>query len=169
DVPVGTDARQLGQRQLVIEAPDAEQSFSLRYELTNDRGGAAMSYVLVKVTPDAPLLPPSATDVPILTKDIAGEEAITVDVFDGYTFNPSGPNEDLVLTIEGHNADAAELLERNGQIEVTPGETRKAIAYRVTNEVDDLSAMAFILVPAAVDEDFDDPPYMDPALPTQYV
>lgn len=169
DVPDGIDARVLGQRYLVIEAPDTEQSFSLRYELTNDRGGAAMSYVLVKVTPDAPLLPPSATDIPILTKDIAGEESITVDVFDGFAFNPSGPNEDLVLTVEGPNADAAELLERNGQIEVTPGEKRQAIAYRVTNEVDELSAMAFILVPAAVDENFDDPPYMDPALPIQYV
>lgn len=169
DVPEGIDARVVGRQYLVIEAPDTEQSFSLRYELTNDRGGATMSYVLVKVTPDAPLLPPSASDIPILTKDIAGEKSITVDVFDGFSFNPSGPNEDMVVSVEGPHADAAELLERNGQIEVTPGEKRQAIAYRVTNEVDDLSAMAFILVPAAVEEDFDDPPYMDPALPVQYV
>ena len=169
DVPEGINAKVVGQHYLVIEAPETEQSFSLRYELTNNRGGSVMSYVLVQVTPDAPLLPPSATDIPILIKEIAGEESITVDVFDGFAFNPAGPNEDLVVTVEGPNAGAGELLETPGKIEVTPGEKRQAIAYRVTNELDELSAMAFILVPAAVDEGFDDAPYMDPALPIQYV
>jgi hypothetical protein len=169
DVPEGVDAEVLEKRFLVVEAPQEEQSFTIRYELSNDRGGSVMSYVLVQVTEDAPLLPPTATDVPILTKDIAGEETFTVDVLDGYAFNPSGPNSDLVVTVEGPNESAAQLLERNGQIEVTPGEKRQAIAYRVTNEADELSALAFILVPAAVDEDFDDPPYIDPNLPIQYV
>ena len=169
DMPEGIDARVVGGQYLVLTAPDTVQSFSLRYELTNDRGGRTMSYVLVEVNPDAPLLPPTADDLPIQQKDIAGEGSITVDIFDGFAFNPSGRTEDLVLTIEGPNAGAAALLEKNGSVEVTPGETRQAIAYRVTNETDDLSAMAFILVPAAVEEGFDDPPIIDPALPTQYV
>ncbi|MCW4384921.1 Ig-like domain-containing protein [Salinibacterium sp. SYSU T00001] len=169
DVPEGISAEVIDRRFLVLEAPNEEQSFSIRYELSNDRGGSVMSYVLVTVTEDAPLLPPTALDVPILTKDIAGEETVTVDVLDGYAFNPAGPNSDLVVSVEGPNAGSAELLEQGGQIEVTPGEKRQAIAYRVTNEADELSAMAFILVPAAVDEGFDDPPYINPALPTQYV
>lgn len=169
DVPEGIDAEVVDRRYLVVTAPDTEQSFSLRYELTNDRGGKTMSYVLVQVTPDAPLLPPSADDVPIATKDIAGEKSITIDIFDGYAFNPAGVTEDLVVSVEGPNADAATLLDKNGEIEVTPGPTRQAIVYRVTNEEDDLSAMAFILVPAAVTESFDDPPMIDPNLPTQYV
>ncbi|MBG6056288.1 hypothetical protein IWX81_002720 [Salinibacterium sp. CAN_S4] len=169
DVPEGIDAEVVGRQYLVVTAPDTEQSFSLRYELTNSVGGKTMSYVLVTVTPDAPLLPPSANDVPILTKDIAGKKSITVDIFDGYAFNPSGLTEDLTVSVEGPNADAATLLERNGQIEVTPGPTRQAVAYRVTNEADDLSAVAFIMVPAAVDENFDEPPMIDPNLPVQYV
>ena len=169
DVPVGIDAEVVGGQYLVLTAPDTEQSFSLRYELTNDHGGKTMSYVLVKVSPDAPLLPPTADDVSILSKEIAGKKSITVDIFDGHAFNPSGPTQDLVVTIEGPNAGAATLLETNGSIEVTPAATRQAIAYRVTNEVDSLSAMAFILVPAAVDESFDDPPRIDPNLPVQYV
>jgi len=169
DVPEGIKAEVVRGQYLVVTAPDEVQSFSLRYELTNDRGGKAMSYVLVQVTPDAPLLPPSAEDLPILTKDIAGKESIKVDIFDGYAFNPSGKTEDLVITLEGPNAGAAELLEVNGEIQVTPGESRQAIAYRVTNEADELSAMAFILVPAAVDEDFANPPEIDPSLPVQYV
>jgi len=169
DVPEGIDAEVVDKQFLVLTAPETEQSFSLRYELTNDRGGSALTFVQVTVTPDAPLLPPSASDYPILTKDIAGEESITIDLFDGYAFNPSGRNEDLVLSLEGPNADAAEVLDSPGLVEVTPGEKRQAIAYRVTNEDDELSGMAFILVPAAVDEDFDEPPYIDPDLPPQYV
>jgi len=169
DVPEGIDAEVVGGQYLVLTAPDTEQSFSLRYELTNDHGGSTMSYVLVKVTPDAPILPPTAEDVSILTKDIAGKQTFTVDIFDGYAFNPSGPTTDLVVSIEGPNAGAATQLETNGTIEVTPGETRQAIAYRVTNDDDKLSAMAFILVPAAVDENFDNPPRIDPDLPVQYV
>lgn len=169
DVPEGIEAEVLEERFLVVKAPDEEQSFTIRYELSNDRGGSVMSYALVQVTEDAPLMPPTASDVPILTKDIAGEETFTVDVFDGFAFNPAGPNSDLVVSIEGPNISSAELLERNGQIRVTPGEKRQAIAYRVTNEVDELSAWAFILVPAAVEEGFDDPPYISDGLPMQYV
>jgi hypothetical protein len=169
DVPEGIDAEVVGRRYLVITAPDTEQSFSLRYELTNALGGKTMSYVLVQVTPDAPILPPTAEDIPILQKDIAGKDSITVDIFDGNAFNPSGPTKDLVVTVEGPNAGSAELLESKGKIKVTPAENRQAIAYRVTNEADELSAMAFILVPAAVEEGFDDPPRIDPNLPVQYV
>jgi hypothetical protein len=74
-----------------------------------------------------------------------------------------------VVTVEGPNAGSATVLDAPGMVKVTPGDTRQAIAYRVTNEADDLSAMAFILVPEAVDEDFADPPEIDPALPVQYV
>ncbi|MCU1425887.1 MAG: fibronectin type protein, partial [Microbacteriaceae bacterium] len=169
DVPEGIEATVVRGQYLVITGPDEEQSFTLRYELTNDRGGKTMSYVLVQVNKDAPVLPPSAEDLPVATKDIAGKKSVTVDIFDGHAFNPAGPTKDLIVTVEGPNAGAASLLEKNGSIEVTPGDTRQAIAYRVTNEADNLSAMAFILVPAAVDENFDDPPVIDPNLPIQYV
>ncbi|QAV69890.1 fibronectin type III domain-containing protein [Salinibacterium sp. UTAS2018] len=169
DVPDGVSAEVIGHKFLLLTAPDEEQSFSIRYTLTNDRGGSAVSYVLVKVTKDAPILPPSADDVSIVKKDIAGKQSITIDLFDGYAFNPAGKTDDLVVALEGANADAGVLAEINGQIVVTPGATRKAITYSVTNELDDLSARAFILVPAAVDENFDEPPVIDPNLPVQYV
>lgn len=169
DVPHGIDASVVKGRFLVLTAPDSEQSFSMRYELTNNRGGKSVSYVLVKVTKDAPILPPTAEDISILPKTIAGKQTTTVDVFDGHAFNPSGRTEDLAVTVEGPNAGSAKLLEKNGRIEVTPGKTRQAIAYRVTNEKDKLSALAFILVPAAVSKDFDQPPTIDPSLPVQYV
>lgn len=170
DVPEGIDAEIVQGRYLVLTAPDTERSFSLRYTLSNDLGGTDVAYVLVQVTPDAPLLPPSANDLALTLKEIAGKTSVTVDIFDGSAFNPSGSNDDLVVSVEGPNADSAELVpDDHGKITVTPGEQRQAIAYRVTNEEDELTATAFLLVPAAVDESFDDPPYIDVTLPTQYV
>ncbi|MBN9240275.1 MAG: hypothetical protein BGO97_11220 [Micrococcales bacterium 70-64] len=169
DVPDGIKVEVVGRQYAVITAPDSVQSFSFRYELTNDRGGKAVNNVLVQVTPDAPILPPQAEDVPIAVKDIAGKSSVTVDIFDGFAFNPAGRTQDLVVSLEGPNAGAGALLDRNGEIQVTPGETRQAIAYRVTNTEDDLSAAAFIIVPAAVSDSFDDPPRIDPDLPVQYV
>ena len=169
DLPEGIKAEVVDRQYLVITAPDTVQSFTFRYELTNNRGGRAVNNVLVQVTPDAPILPPTADDVPIAIKDIAGKDSITVNIFDGFAFNPSGRTQDLVVSLEGPNAGSAALLERNGMIEVTPGPTRQAIAYRVTNEDDDLSAAAFLIVPAAVTDAFDDPPRIDPDLPVQYV
>ena len=169
DVPKGIDVSVEKGQYLVLTAPTKVQSFSLRYTLTNELGGTAISYVLVKVDPNAPILPPTAEDIPIPTKTIAGKKSVVVNVFDGHAFNPAGVTEDMAVSVEGPNAGSADLLAKNGQIRVTPGKQRMAIAYRVTNKKDNLSAMAFILVPAAVSDSFDDPPEIDPSLPTQYV
>ncbi len=170
DVPDGIQAEVVRGRYLVLHAPETERSFSLRYTLTNELGGSAITYVLVQVTPDAPLLPPSANDLPLTLKEIAGKKSVTVDIFDGSAFNPSGSNDELVVSLEGPNAASAALVpDQHGKITVTPGPQRQAIAYRVTNERDELAATAFLLVPAAVDEGFDDPPLINPTLPTQYV
>ena len=170
DVPEGVEASVVDRRYLVLTAPREEGSFSLRYTLNNALGGSAKSYVQVQVTPDAPLLPPIARDVTLTLKQIAGEKSVTVDIFDGYAFNPSGTNAELEVSLEGPNAGSAQLVpEQHGKITVVPGERRQAIAYRVTNAQDELAATAFLVVPAAVDDSFDDPPYLDPNLPVQYV
>ncbi|RQP08986.1 MAG: tandem-95 repeat protein [Microbacteriaceae bacterium] len=170
EVPEGIEAEVVDGRFLVLKAPDEETTFAIRYRLTNALGGSSQSYAMVQVTPDAPLMPPIATDLAIAMKEIAGKTSVTVDIFDGSAYNPSGRNADLVVSLEGPNADSAELVtERHGKITVMPGEKRQAIAYRVTDPDTELTATAFLLVPAAVDESFDDPPYLDPNLPTQYV
>ena len=56
------------------------------------------------------------------------------------------------MTLEGPNAARAEVTP-DGGIEVKPGRERYAVAYRLTNELDDLSAMAFVIVPAAATEE----------------
>ncbi|WP_168200446.1 Ig-like domain-containing protein [Protaetiibacter larvae] len=170
EVPEGIEAEVVDERYLVVTAPKEEGTFAIRYRLVNELGGSTNSYAMVQVTPEAPLMPPSAKDLALTLKQIAGKKTVTVDIFDGSAFNPAGRNSDLVVSLEGPNASSGEVdADRIGKITVTPGEKRQAIAYRVTNETDGLSATAFILVPAAVDDSFDDPPLIDPALPIQYV
>ena len=66
--------------------------------------------------------------------------------------NPGGLVEDLVVTVEGPNAENAEVSS-DGTVKVTPTDERQAIAYRLTNEVDELSAMAFVIVPPSAGAD----------------
>ncbi|WP_167051562.1 Ig-like domain-containing protein [Salinibacterium sp. ZJ77] len=170
EVPAGIDVTVVDGRYLLVVAPPTPQAFSVRYELTNDRGGRAVTYVLVEVSEDAPLTPPVARDVVLSLAEIAGEETLDVDVFDGHAFNPGGANEALALTLEGPNASSAELVESAvGTIAVRPAAARHAIAYRLTDPETGLSGTAFVIVPAAVTEEFDAVPTIDPELPVQYV
>ncbi|MEO8093310.1 MAG: fibronectin type III domain-containing protein, partial [Pseudolysinimonas sp.] len=169
DVPAGISVKVVDKQYAVITAPDKVMSFSFRYELTNDRGGRSVSYVQVQVDPKAPLLPPTATDYVLQTAAIAGKKNVQIQLFPNYAFNPAGLTNDLDVTFLGPNAKSAELLSKPGVVRITPGPQRQAIAYKVTNKKDDLSAVAFILVPAAVGQEFDDPPVINPDLPQQYI
>jgi hypothetical protein len=87
--------------------------------------------------------------------DVIGQREYTVDALAG-AVNPGGPVSDLVVTLEGPNAGAG-AVNSDGTVTVTLGDTRQAIAYRLTNEKDELSAMAFIVVPKYSDAE---PPYL---------
>ncbi|GLI28618.1 fibronectin type III [Agromyces rhizosphaerae] len=136
---------------VVVTAPEREGGFSLRYEITNGHGGADAAYVQVKVTEDARIDPPSAEDQVIEPEDVLGVDTVTVHPLDDAQ-NPGGLVEDLVVTLEGPNAGSGTVLP-NGAIVVTPSTERQAVAYRLTNDVDDLSAMAFVIVPPVPDPD----------------
>src|SRR5690606_24562991 len=101
DVPAELNAKVVDGRYLQVVAPATEGSFSLRYELTNGRGGSSTTFVLVQVDADAPLTPPFASDVALTLAQIAGKKSLKVDLFDGYAFNPGGSNDDLTVSLEG--------------------------------------------------------------------
>lgn len=131
---------------VVVEAGTAEGSFALRYQITNGKGGTSDAFVIVHVAKDALLQPPVAIDHVVEVKDIVGQKTVDVKVLDGAQ-NPGGLISDLVATVEGPNANVA-ALQPGGIVQVTLGTSREAVAYRLTNPVDSLSAMAFIIVPA---------------------
>ncbi|MET1017887.1 MAG: Ig-like domain-containing protein [Leifsonia flava] len=164
DVPEGVTAVVKNKKSVEIEAPDEETSFVVRYEITNGQGGFDTAFVQVRVTDDATIAPPTAIDHIVEPDDVLGEKTIDIDVTTGAN-NSGGRVDDLEISVEGPNAASAERLD-NGLVRVTLGDARSAVAYRLTNTTDNLSAAAFIVVPP-----FSDglPPRIKLNLPTQYV
>ncbi len=156
---------------IIVDAPDVEGTYTLRYEITNGHGGADTAFVQVKVTKDAKPQYPTAVDHIIEPKEVLDENSVNVDVTEDAE-NPSGLIEDLVISLEGPNASSGEI-QPNNTVKVTPTNVRQAIAYSLTNEVDKLSATAFIIVPAKPDKKAEveqafPPPFLKP-LPEQLV
>ncbi|MCD2442499.1 Ig-like domain-containing protein [Agromyces sp. SYSU K20354] len=145
EVDEGISAEIRDRRRVVVEAPDAEGAYTIRYEISNGHGGADTAFLQIAVTEDAVILPPTAEDQVIEPEQVVDDTPITVSPL-GDATNPGGLVEDLAVTVEGPNADRAEVHD-DGTIDVTPGRQRYAVAYRLTNELDDLDAMAFVIVP----------------------
>lgn len=145
DVDEGLKAEVRDLRRVVVEAPDQEGAYTIRYEISNGHGGADAAFLQVAVTDDAVIMPPTAEDQVIEPEEVLDGEDVTVAPLADAT-NPGGLVEDLVTTLEGPNASKAEV-DPDGRITVTPGRERFAVAYRLTNDLDDLSAMAFVIVP----------------------
>ncbi|SFR75244.1 Fibronectin type III domain-containing protein [Agromyces sp. CF514] len=145
DVGEGLKAEIRDLRRVVVEAPEQEGAYTIRYEISNGHGGADAAFLQIAVTEDAVILPPTAEDQVIEPEEVLEGEPVTVVPLAEAT-NPGGLVEDLVVTVEGPNASKAEV-DADGRITVKPGRERYAVAYRLTNDLDDLSAMAFVIVP----------------------
>ncbi|MFD1715773.1 Ig-like domain-containing protein [Amnibacterium flavum] len=158
-VDPGIEARVEGDR-VLVQAPETEAGYVVRYQITNGNGGVDQGFVQIRVTADATILPPTAVDQFVQQEQVDSGEPIEVDVLDG-AFNPNGRDRDLAVSFEGPNAASASLA-ADGTVTVVPGEKRIAIAYRLTDEVNDLSAAAFIIVPPAVSASYSPPPYIKP-------
>ncbi|MFC9561893.1 Ig-like domain-containing protein, partial [Agromyces sp. NPDC056965] len=136
---------------VLVEAPDFEGGNSVRYEITNGHGGADGAFIQVLVAKDAKIEPPTAHDQVVEPKQVADKNSVTVDPLNDAQ-NPGGLVEDLVVTVEGPNSENAEVM-TDGTVKVKPTSKRQAIAFRLTNDVDELTAMAFIIVPPKTDPD----------------
>lgn len=153
---------------LVVEAPEAEGTFSIRYEISNGHGGTDSAFLQVNVTDDAAPVFPTALDYFVPIEDVAGEASVPVSL-DGLIGNPGGLDAELVITLEGPAAALGSVADDSPTVTVTPGERRTAIAYRVTNPDDGLSATAFLVVPPAVSADYAPPPRLRDDLGPQVV
>ncbi|MEP6478786.1 MAG: Ig-like domain-containing protein [Rhodoglobus sp.] len=144
---------------VIVSAPKVEGSFTIRYQIDNGNGGIDTAFLQVKVTEDAKAVYPTAEDYYVPTTDVVKHSTVPVQL-KGLIGNPSGLDSELKITLEGPNVSHATVDQATQTITVTPGKTRIAIAYRVTNEIDKLSATAFIVVPPAVSASYSPPPYI---------
>ena len=168
EVPDGISAKTDGAK-VIIQAPKEEGGFSIRYQIDNGEGGVDYAFITVKVTEDAKIEYPSAKDYYVPVTDVVGDKAIRVNVRELIN-NPNGLDSELLISAAGPNADSASVVQASGLITVTPGTSRIAIAYRVTDPDDKkLVATAFIIVPPEVSDTYTPPPYLRLDLPEQVI
>lgn len=134
---------------VVVTAPKKVGSYSVHYAIDNGHGGTADAFLIVKVATDAPLQPPVAFDQSVDASTTIRKHTVIVDVLHDAQ-NPGGLVSDLKVTAVGPNKSIAKP-NTDGTMTVTLGATRQAVAYQLTNEIDKLSATAFIVVPAYSD------------------
>lgn len=163
EVDPGITAEVIDNR-VVIEAPDEEGTFSIRYTIDNGHGGVANAFVQVRVTEDARPVYPTAADWYVPFNDVLDGEGTVVVQLTGLISNPAGRASELVISLDGPNAELGEVDSDAQTITVKATDSRAAIAYTVTNAVDELSASAFIIVPPLVSDTFG-PPFLDPEFP----
>ena len=144
---------------IVVQAPKTEGTYSIRYRITNGHGGDDTAFLQVKVTKDAKPLYPTALDHYVGVQEVVGKTSVAVPL-DNLIANPGGRDEELKISVEGPNAGQATVDQAKRSITVTPGDRRLAIAYRVTNPVDGLSATAVLSVPRAEGAGYAPPPYL---------
>ncbi|GLU89750.1 Ig-like domain-containing protein [Agromyces sp. NBRC 114283] len=151
EIDEGIEAEIRDRRRIVVTAPEGEGAYTIRYAISNGHGGTDTAFLQLAVSEDAVIDPPTAEDQVLEPERlVAGEDAV-VDPLKDAT-NPGGLVEDLVVSVEGPNANRAEVA-ADGTISVRPGRERYAVAFRLTNELDELSAMAFVIVPPVPDGD----------------
>jgi len=168
DVDAALEARVVGST-VVVDAPDTEGSYSLRYQTDNGEGGIDTAVVHVTVTPTAQPVSPTAADYYIEDSELDGAEPVVVDL-QSLINNPSGLDSVLRITSVGPNAEGGVVDQARGTLTVVPGDTRRAVAYTVTDPTDEtLTATAFVVVPRS-DTGLNAPlPFLRTDLPEQIV
>jgi hypothetical protein len=167
EVEKGIDAR-VEENKVIIDAPETEGTFSIRYGISNGKSGVSSAFLQVRVTKDAKPIYPTAQDYYVPFEDIVEDDSVVIDLLP-IIANPSGLASDLVITLDGANADLGEVDQAAKTVTVRPGERRTAIAYTVTNTDDELSGSAFIVIPPKVDPADSPPPYLRDDLGEQIV
>ncbi len=140
----GSDAAIVDGRVLLTSAPEAG-FISVRYTITDGRGGRDTGTLTVESDPDAPLRAPIARDDRVSFQETVDQDEVTVDILKNDE-DPDGTPDALVVDLPD-SPDGVTLTEDN-QLVVAVQANPQVITYRLT-DADDLSSYAFVIVPGA--------------------
>ncbi|MEV4900657.1 Ig-like domain-containing protein [Citricoccus sp. NPDC055426] len=140
----GSDAALVDGR-ILLTSP-AEAGFtSVRYTITDGRGGQDTGTLTVESDPDAPLRAPIARDDRVSFQETVDQDEVTVDILKNDE-DPDGTPDDLAVDLPD-SPEGVTLTEEN-QLVVPVQSNPQVITYRLT-DADDLSSYAFVIVPGA--------------------
>jgi large repetitive protein len=130
---------------VTITTPSLQGSYGLIYSIANERGGTSSAFIRVRVSDEAPLAYPEASDTVLTLSDILDRDTVDVSVLDRVFFADGAASELDVSVLPGYSA--AEVLP-NKQIRVTVGDERQIIPFAVAHPDDSsVRSFAFIWVP----------------------
>ncbi|MDI3329142.1 MAG: Ig-like domain-containing protein [Micrococcus sp.] len=138
----GSDAALVDGR-ILLTSPAEAGFVTVRYGITDGRGGTDTGTLTVEADPQAPLRAPIARDDRVSFQETVGKDEVTVDIL-GNDEDPDGTLEDLAVDLPD-NPDGVTLGE-DDQLVVPVESNPQIITYRLT-DADDLSSYAFVIVP----------------------
>lgn len=137
----GAEVSVVDGRVLLTSAPDTG-TVSVRYSISDGRGGIGTGTVTVVSNPQAPLLAPIGRDDRVTLEDVLSSDTVSVDVLYNDE-DPDGSNGELKISLP----DAPETAKVvDDGVLVTPADEPQVIAYTLT-DADGLESTAFIHVP----------------------
>jgi hypothetical protein len=142
-VPDGVEARLSGGRVTVV-AP-AEGAASVQYRVSDRHGGTDEGVLTVTADAAAPLKPPIAVDDVISVDELEPGAFLPVDVLANDS-DPDGSTQDLSVRVDVSGSVAR--VDDQGRVLVRGADEAQVIPYTIT-DIDDQSATAAVLVPAA--------------------
>ncbi|MGO1884372.1 MAG: Ig-like domain-containing protein, partial [Citricoccus sp.] len=140
----GSDAALVDGR-ILLTSPAEAGFVSVRYTITDGRGGQDTGTLTVESDPNAPLRAPIARDDRVSFQETVDQDEVTVDILKNDE-DPDGTPDDLAVDLPD-NPEGVTLTEDN-QLVVPVQSNPQIITYRLT-DADDLSAYAFVIVPGA--------------------
>lgn len=140
----GVDAKVVNGR-IQVTSPKQKGSLSIRYSISDGRGGSASATLTVEADPDAKLLAPIARDDRASLQETVGKDTVTLPILENDE-DPDGRVDDLKISLPDKPGSAS--VTGNNQLKVKVGDKSQVIAYTITDQ-DDLKSTAFAIVPGA--------------------
>jgi len=137
----GADVSVADGRVLLTSPPD-DGSISVRYMISDGRGGTAAGTLSIKSDPQAQLLAPIARDDRVSLEQVIENDEITVDILRNDE-DPDGSADELKVSLPD-NPGSAKVTEDG--LAITAGEQPQVIAYSL-EDADGLTSTAFVHVP----------------------
>lgn len=133
-----------------VTPPRTPGTYGVIYSIENGSGGTSQNFIRVRVSEDAPLAYPIASDSVLRLSDILDRETVVVDVLANVFFADGDPRS-LGLSVYTGYGDVAQVTS-NKRIEVTIGDRSQIIPFKVTHPEDDtVFSYGFIRVPGFED------------------
>ncbi|MGO1183527.1 MAG: Ig-like domain-containing protein [Micrococcaceae bacterium] len=140
---------------VVVSAPETNDSITVGYRVTDNRGGTSQGTLTVNVDEDAPLRAPRAQDDMVTQEDIAEVDRVSVPVVEN-DVDPDGDRDDLEVFVvdtadtagSGDDAGTSDVVVDGQQLIIPVTEQRRLVVYGVRDQ-DGLEGYAVVTVPGS--------------------